>query len=190
MIDPSLAVDEYVRLFNERIDSWTTAKDFTHVIAHAPLQNVCITDNKYTADTVCFESVDCFDVGAVILMDGNGTINQWQVPVLGMAQEGETMCLCLTGFCLLVDDLVTYQELEPRLSKSDPCEIVCKLEDCLLELALNKEAKSAFAMDNMQMSFRALNIPLIEKLIERYTMRCKQKFSCRPLRTRRFRFRC
>lgn len=190
MIDPSLPVSDYVRLFNERIDEWVTPDDFTHVIAHAPLQGVSITNNMYTADTICFEGVDCFDVGALILLDGNGTINQWQVPVLGMQQSGETMCLCLEGFCLNTEELYTYEEVAPKLSKQDPCEIVCKLEDCLLELALNKDAKSSFAMDNMQMSFRALNIPLIERLIERYKMACREKNMCRKPSRRRYRFRC
>lgn len=172
----------------------------THVMCTVDLENICIIDQMLSADVAVCPDVDCARVGAIVLheaaystkqnamhFDGKAKIIQWQSPPLGLCKVDCDTHVTLTGFCLYADDAVDYNEFKSSVSKSDPCEIVCQLDDCLLELALDKGGKAGFSHRDTTVTFRRPDVPFIKSMRDEYRMKCEAKKNCGRSLSRRFR---
>ena len=170
----------------EQITSWRHQSHLQGVLCLVELENFCIKGGHFTADPAWCPDIDWRCVCGIVLLDCDGTVNQSQVPAIGISvpPEGhelycQGMWVKLCEFSVFAEDIPKFDNVHETLNKCDPCAVAEQLECCLIDLALAKDDKAGVSFMDTSITFRKPNVELIEKLLAEYKTKCYAKRTCR-----------
>lgn len=174
-----------------QLQSWSLVCDMQAVLGTQPIENLCIVRDELNADDLCFPGVCTRDVVAIIVHECSDAptdmLMQYQIPPLGIWQDGDDLKLCLTGFCLSsADDCI-----DPTYPECDPCECPCdalkRLQCCYDDWLCGKRVSSA-EWNGRILHYSNASMALLKERINELRALCDAKM-CKPSR-RYYRFRC
>ena len=170
----------------EQITSWQHQNDLLGVLCCVELECFHIKSGYYEADKAWCEGIDWAEVCGIVMLDCDGSVNQSQVPALGISvpPEGhelynQGLWVQLCGFNVFLEDIPKFDQVTQTLDKCDPCAVSWALECCLIDLALVKDDKAGLSFMDTSLTFRKSDVSLIERLQAKYQDKCYRQKSCR-----------